>query len=335
MNTSFQDKTSLLAVGFCLDFRKDHWASCRVMLSGSKRFLSESFFPFRPFFVVGLMKRGLILLAIVCWLTGCGSQTLSIRPILDEPDVFVGLVQGGVEKGNQPIQYDHPVEWGEQDLYAILGGLRLQEQGGILDAPRPKRSVFSSDDMRLLVPALRKAFLAASPSDRVVFAIWVSSTRSQALEVTSGSLFTSNGNLHIILANHRERVTSEAEGITAVRDNPMHILRRVRGALVFEPGTYMIDSQENWPGGGFDVPAVEVILDSRAFLASAGLSRPGPYAGRGRAELKPAPENSSEISENRDDRSLREEISRLKEELARIKRQLAIQSLESHSKESQ
>ena len=117
-------------------------------------------------------------------------------------------------------QYEHPVEWSESDLHAILSQVRIQEQTGILDSAKPRKIVFFPEEIKALLPGLHHAFKIAQPSDHVVFALWVSSSRSQALEVTSGSLFVQGQMLHIILANHHERVTSEQDGIIAIRQKP-------------------------------------------------------------------------------------------------------------------
>jgi hypothetical protein len=220
------------------------------------------------------------------------------------------------------------MEWSDADLRTILTRLLIQGRGGIMDPYRQPRVVFSADDILHLTPALRETFKVARPSDWVVFALWGSSQESQALEVTSGGMFLQGERLHIILANHRERVSSEQDGIIGIRHNPFRSLRDIKkGKLMFDPARHMIESRDNWIAGGSGSPASELILDFKNFLATDRLSTP-----KGKKKLtatkssgassNPAPSTESEVGQ------LKEEISNLKEDLSRLQRQINQQAEE-------
>lgn len=257
---------------------------------------------------------GVLLLTCV----GCAETGFNTRPVQDEPSLFVGLASHNDSGKLATVQYDHPREWSEADLQGILTRLLIQKQGGIMDPATQPRIVFSPEDIIHLTPALRETFAVAKPSDWVVFALWGSSPTIQALEVTSGGMFLQGQHFHIIISNHRERVSSEEEGITGIRTNPFRSLRDVKkGKLIFDPTRYMIDSRANWIAGGYDSPASEIVLDLRALLASDRLSPQAVPKMRKATDIStmgstPASSNDSEVGE------LKEEISNLKEELSRL-----------------
>lgn len=224
--------------------------------------------------------RPIIVGTVLLFCSSCASPTFITQPVQDEPNLLVGFASYNDQAPEAPVMHDHPMEWSEADLYAILAGLVIQERGGIMDTPKPPQTVFFPEEIRHLLPGLHEAFRVAGPSDWVVFALWVSSTRSQALEVTSGGMFLQDRRLHVILANHRARVVSETDGITAIRRNPLRLLREVKGTLLFDPAAHVIDSRANWVAGGFESPAAELILDYKTFLASARRSTPTGVEGR-------------------------------------------------------
>ncbi|NKB82339.1 MAG: hypothetical protein GKS05_10720 [Nitrospirales bacterium] len=260
---------------------------------------------------------GTLLLSFV----SCVNPTLMVRPLHDEANLFIGTASSHTQEQMATVRYEHPVEWAETDLYAILSQLRIQEEGGLLDTARLQRAVFFPEEIPTLLPGLRDAFKLARPSDWIVFAFWVSSPRSETLEVTSGGFFLQDHMLHIILANHHERVLSEEEGILAIRRNPFHIVNGVKGLLQFASDDYVVNSQRNWVSGGFESSAAELILDYKAFLTSTHLPR---------TTVTERPTGSEHSKEDSallpssliEVRELQEEVSKLKAELSRLKRQL-------------
>lgn len=257
---------------------------------------------------------------LLVWTVGCANPGFIIQPVEDEPSLLVGLASSPEGASDTETRYDHPVEWTTGDLQAALKRLAIQEGSGLLDSSRPQQAVFSPENLTHLVPALQHTFNIARPSDWIVFAVWGSSEQTQGLEVTSGGLFLQDHQLHILLANHRERVSSEEDGIQAIRKNPFHALRDVKGSLRFYPTSYVIESRNNWIMTGFESPVSEIILDYQALLAT---NRPEQStetaeaisSERPRTDPSPSPTTDAELG------TLEEEISTLKEELSRIKQQ--------------
>ncbi len=263
--------------------------------------------------ITTILAGGLLLAGV-----GCADTMFNTRPVQDEPSVFVGLASQNEPETLSLGTHNHPMEWSNTDLHAILSRLLVQKQGGIMDPLTHPQAVFSQDEILQLTPALIESFKVARPTDWVVFALWGSSPSSQALEVTSGGMFLQDQRLHIILANHRERVSSEEEGIKGIRSNPFRSLRDIKkGKLLFDPTRYIIESRENWIAGGYDSPASELVLDLQAFLATDRLFTPAEHKIQTATENSPTASSPTSVGDS-DVGELKEEISNLKEELSRL-----------------
>ena len=190
-----------------------------------------------------------------------------------------------------------------------------------MDSSRPLQAVFSPEDMANLIPSLQETFKIAQPSDWIVFAVWGSSNKLQTLEVTSGGMFLEDQRLHIIIANHRERVSSEQDGIQAIRKNPFHSLSDVKGGLMFYPNSYVIDSRNSWIIGGFESPVSELILDYQALLATEPSKKPTHSEESSDSKISKT-DSSPALLTDSEAKVMKEEISNLKEELSRLQHQM-------------
>ena len=265
--------------------------------------------------------KAIITAILLVWTVGCANPGFIIQPVEDEPSLLVGLARAPESSSEPETRYDHPVEWSNADLQAILKRLVIQEGSGLLDSSRGLQTVFSPEDLTHLIPAFQKTFNIARPSDWIVFAVWGSSEKTQGLQVTSGGMYLQDQQLHILLANHRERVSSEEEGIQAIHKNPFHALRDVKRSLLFYPTTYVIESGNNWPMSGFGSPVSELILDYQALLATNRPEIPTETEEATASEIpktdrSPSPTTDVELS------TLQEELSTLKDELSRLKQQM-------------
>jgi len=269
--------------------------------------------------------KAIIAAIFIVWCVGCANPGFIIQPVEDEPSLLVGLASSPDGSAEAETRHDHPVEWTTGDLQAILKRLAIQEGSGLLDSSRRQQTVFSQEDLTHLIPALQQTFNIARPSDWIVFAVWGSSEQTQGLQVTSGGMYLQDQQLHILLANHRERVSSEEHGIQAIRENPFHALRDVKRTLLFYPTSYVMESGNNWIMSGFESPVSEIILDYQALLAT---NRPEISTETEEAIASEIPKTDRSTAPTTDVElsTLQEEISTLKEELSRIKQQMKQQA---------
>jgi len=265
--------------------------------------------------------KAIIAAILLVWTVGCANPGFIIQPVEDDPSLLVGLASSPDGASDTKAWHDHPVEWTTGDLQAVLKRLAIQEGSGLLDSSRKQQAVFSPEDLIHLIPALQHTFNMARPSDWIVFAVWGSSEKTQGLQVTSGGMFLQDQQLHILLANHRERVSSEEDGIQAIRKNPFHALRDVKRSLLFYPTSYVVESRSNWIMSGFESPVSELVLDYQALLAT---NRPEQSTETAEAIASEIPKTDPITSPGNNDElgTLQEEISTLKEELSRIKQQI-------------
>jgi hypothetical protein len=265
--------------------------------------------------------KAIIAAILLVWTVGCANPGFIIQPVEDDPSLLVGLASSPDGASDTEARHDHPVEWTTGDLQAVLKRLAIQEGSGLLDSSRKQQAVFYPEDLTHLIPALQHTFNMARPSDWIVFAVWGSSEKTQGLQVTSGGMFLQDQQLHILLANHRERVSSEEDGIRAIRKNPFHVLREVKRTLLFYPTNYVMESRNNWIMSGFESPVSELILDYQALLTT---NRPEQSTETEETIASEIPKTGRISSPTNDDElgTLQEEISTLKEELSRIKQQI-------------
>jgi hypothetical protein len=269
--------------------------------------------------------KAIIAAILLVWTVGCANPGFIIQPVEDDPSLLVGLASSPDGSSDTDTRHDHPVEWTSGDLLAVLKRLAIQEGSGLLDSSRKQQAVFSQEDLTHLIPALQHTFNIARPSDWIVFAVWGSSEKTQGLQVTSGGMYLQDQQLHILLANHRERVSSEEDGIQSIRKNPFHALRDVKRSLMFYPTSYVIESGNNWIMSGFESPVSELILDYQALLVT---NRPETLTETEEATAPEIPRTDRITSPTNDAElgTLQEEISTLKEELLRIKQQIKQQA---------
>lgn len=268
------------------------------------------------------MRTPILTAALLALCLGCGGPSFISRPVVEGAPWFVRLQTYAQAGKAGEVRYDHPVQWSEQDLGAILTKLYLTEQVGLLDQKPLPRPVFSPEEAGRLVPALKEAFRLAQPNEWVTF--YLTHPVGQGEEITSGALYVEGQQLHVILANDRE-VLPAGEEIRTVKANPLRALK-VRGrTLTFDPVISVIFSRSNWMSG-YDHPAAsEVILDHRKFLALLKQTAPLPAAPAQPGAAAVPPPQAENAPAGGD---LKATVQQLQGEIEQLKRRLAEQDAE-------
>ena len=223
-----------------------------------------------------------VLLLLAC--VGCAGPTITSRTVEDGPSWFVRLDTFPESRAAGDLRYDHPADWSETDLAAILSRLLVQERTGLLEEKSAPKPLFSTSETKQLVPGLQKAFRTATPSEWMAFF----STRpgGTAQEVTSGGMFLQGGRLHVVVANYHEKTPSGPAIPEAIQANLMRPLAGSRYTVSFDPIRFVSATKSNWMGGSSASPSSELILDYSAFLEEAKPPAPSPAAA---APVVPAP----------------------------------------------
>jgi hypothetical protein len=200
---------------------------------------------------------------------GCAGPAITSRPVQQEASLFIRLDTFSDAQAARELRYNHPADWPQGDLRAILSRLSVQDRSGLLEDKPSPRPVFSSDEVTQLAPGLAKGLNLAGSSEWIAFGL----TRSErgAQEITSGGMFLKDNRLHVVIANHRERVPPEQNAIETVRVNPLRPLGGKSRTLTFDPPRFVTATQSNWMGGSSGAPASELVVDYAGYLAE---SRP-------------------------------------------------------------
>ncbi|MDE3119592.1 MAG: hypothetical protein KGL03_11320 [Nitrospirota bacterium] len=265
--------------------------------------------------------RTLILTAILLALSlGCTGISFVSRPVREDNPWLVRLQTYAQAGKAGDVQHNHPASWSESDLKAILSGLYLTEQVGLLDQKPAPRPIFSPEDVARLAPAVQEAFRLAQPNEWVTF--FLTHQAGQGEEVTSGALYVDGQQLHVIVANDREAMPVGEEA-QKLKLNPLRALK-VRGrTLTFDPSVYVIFSRNSWMSGYDNAAASEVILDHRKFLVSLKQTAPAP-AKPAQADAPPAPQAAGEPAGD----AINATVEQLQGEIEQLKRRLAEQDAE-------
>ena len=273
-------------------------------------------------------------------LTSCSAgSTISSRPVQHDPLWFVRLDGYTEYFSAQEIAHDHPVEWTEAQLNAILERLLLQERSGLMESPRSPQTVFTPDEIAVLVPALKQAFHTATTHEWVAFSL---SHHDQGnVQITSGEFWVEQKQLHLVIANHHQTLPSDSDELPKIQATPIRSAHGTRGALTFDPARFVVNTKLNWKGSS-RFAATELTLDYLAFLASAKLNTPGaspaafpsvlPATGLIPAAATTTPHSPSSSSQTTgaesDTATLRTKLLTLENELTQLKRHVQEQGEE-------
>jgi hypothetical protein len=200
-------------------------------------------------------------LVLLLALVGCPSYRASVESVQDE--MIVKLV------ADPSASYHHPVTLTPQELNAILEHVQVEYKAGwlqkLITGPLKPLPLFAPERLRRLVPALSRAFQQATPHDRIVF--YVAERRSDVRrEVTSGSLFVTDGLLHVVLNNHLSGV-DVVPGVPAYdRGNPEIAVAPQRFILAYDRPEFAVNATPTMAEALFETAPPSLSVDYPLFL---------------------------------------------------------------------
>ena len=172
---------------------------------------------------------------------GCTSPQFATLTLYESPDAFVRLEVDRTLPQN--TGHSHPADISSEHMAAVLRGIIVEEPVMRLplydDLSQPRRHpAFTETEVAFFAPVLALAIKKAAPEELVTFyKTWPLSGTSR--EVSSGGLFVTGDELHVILANYRSPTHYNADiGVAETTDDrlaPMRAIAPQRGRLDFEP----------------------------------------------------------------------------------------------------
>lgn len=275
------------------------------------------------------LVRFSLLLILLCLVSACAAPAIHTRPVQEEAEWLVRL-DSVAPVDRTGIRYEHPATWSEQDLFAILSRLFLEQRVGLMDEPKPVREVFSREELQNILPGLRTAFQTAAANEWVAFSIMQHQGAEERV-VTSGGLFQDQHRLHIVVANHRAIIQANSRELLKIKHNPLYSVNGPGGILGIEPRRYVLSTKANW-SGGYQASANEMVLDHEGFLATLNASdRRGVTTYIRRSGPLGETHTSSSLVESAGEGSTNNPsatLERLEAEIEQLKRQLADKQLQ-------
>ncbi len=150
---------------------------------------------------------GCLWVLVIGGVFGCASPSFYSYLVYENPTAFVRLEFSPWADTDRPHTWNaHPTTLSRRQIQKALEGLRVREHRaapfrwfrGIAE----KESVFRQDEIDVLLPAILEGLELAVPQELLTFYVShpVNATKR---EVTSGGLYVTEGQLHIIVSNFR------------------------------------------------------------------------------------------------------------------------------------
>lgn len=223
---------------------------------------------------------GLLLgLACLLVLTACGA-TSHQRVLYESSGIQVGIITdlSTKEDASSPVKNRHPVDLTPQDIRSLIGSLEVSGWSGTITglfSNHPPRPVFTEAELAALAEPLAAAFHAATPRERVFFAI-KNQTAPYETDRTSGNLFFRDEYLHVVLTDHYAFLQADPGG-GETRDP-----RDTKGmtlSVVAPAQAAIVPSEKRPHWNAFEkvhlsFKPAEVLAGQKVPLAATGSSRP-------------------------------------------------------------
>jgi len=171
---------------------------------------------------------GLLLIFLAGIWPGCASPPYYSYLIYENPTSFVRLEVASWADTDLPQTWNaHPVTLSRRQMYEALRGLRVREHRSVpilwVRGMAEIEPLFREEEIELLVPKLLEGLELAVPQELVTFYVShpVNATKR---EVTSGGLYVTEGQLHIILSNYRFMYEIPSAGLIYDRRYPLFSL---------------------------------------------------------------------------------------------------------------
>ena len=233
-------------------------------------------------FMIDGHRSTIVWCSLVALLIGGCVGAPEVRSVYEDPRTSVRL-QEDLESSPP---HSHPVSLSPVQMARVLAGVRVVEERyavhELVAGSAPALAAFSAEEIRVLAPALSRAFSMAKPNELVTFYRRVTND-AVGLAYTSGGLFLHGGHLYIVLANYRQPPSDVMRrGIPAYEmdpiDDPLLSLLRGKYAISFDPQVAEVhpvtgDWVWSYPDPG-KVVIVDAVLATNAARETGSATRP-------------------------------------------------------------
>ena len=188
---------------------------------------------------------GLCLFLLIA-VSGCETNPKFLTvTIYDSPQQVVRLQ--AISDANNGEGFSHPLDLSTEHMEQILRGLYVEIDNATLPlfnlGNQPvRRRAFSDREVAFFAPLFVQGLRQATPEEVVTF---FETTEISSLHrlTTSGGLFVSGNNLHVLMSNHgvKTQIWQDNDSYEApFRLRPLEPIDPEPGQLIFEPSTFMV-----------------------------------------------------------------------------------------------
>ena len=171
---------------------------------------------------------GLLLIFLAELFPGCASPPFYSYLVYENPTSFVRLEIAPWADNDLPQTWNaHPATLSRRQMLEALRGLRVREHRAApiiwVSGMAEMEPLFREEEIDLLLPSLLEGLELAVPQELVTFYVShpINATKR---EVTSGGLYVTEGQLHIILSNYRVVYEVPPAGLIYDRRYPLFSL---------------------------------------------------------------------------------------------------------------
>ncbi len=171
---------------------------------------------------------GLLLIFLVGLFPGCASPPFYSYLVYENPTSFVRLEIAPWADNDLPQTWNvHPVTLSRRQMHEALRGLRVREHRAApiiwVSGMAEMEPLFREEEIELLLPKLLEGLELAVPQELVTFYVSHPMNATKR-EVTSGGLYVTEGQLHIMVSNYRVMYEVPPAGLIYDRRYPLFSL---------------------------------------------------------------------------------------------------------------
>jgi hypothetical protein len=171
---------------------------------------------------------GLLLIFLAGFFPGCTSPPFYSYLVYENPTSFVRLEIAPWADNDFPQTWNaHPAALSRRQMHEALRGLRVREHRPApiiwVSGMAEMEPLFREEEIELLLPKLLEGLELAVPQELVTFYVSHPMNATKR-EVTSGGLYVTEGQLHIILSNVRVMYEVPRAGLIYDRRYPLFSL---------------------------------------------------------------------------------------------------------------
>jgi hypothetical protein len=176
-------------------------------------------------------------------LMSCSTSPVVSRVIVEDTNRLVRL-DVTYRSGSQ--EHHHPANFTAAEISTLLSAIEVNPEPLLpgLDYNQEGEKALSKAQISFLAPHLAQAFEKATPLEEILF-YWNQTRDNNIQEITSGSVFLDDENLHVLFANFRW-TTSGKRHVERVKSNPLTVLGNPRYELRMKDNQSLSSDQPWW-----------------------------------------------------------------------------------------